>query len=74
VVALRLLAPLRDDALRRAIADAETVLVVEQNQGGQCFRYLKSHDALPAHARFFGRPGPLTLRPGEIISAVDEEN
>jgi 2-oxoglutarate/2-oxoacid ferredoxin oxidoreductase subunit alpha len=74
VVALRLLAPLRAEALRQAIAGAETLLVVEQNQGGQCFRYLKSHDALPAHARFFGRPGPLALRPGEIIAAVDEVN
>ena len=74
VVALRLLAPLRDDALKRAIAYAETLLIVEQNQSGQCFRYLKSHDVLPAHARFFGRAGPLALRPGEIISAIDEVN
>jgi len=72
VVALRLLAPLRVEALREALADAETLLVVEQNQGGQCFYYLKSHDVLPAHTRFFGRPGPLALRPGEIITALDE--
>lgn len=72
VLALRLLAPLRADALREALADAESVLVVEQNQGGQCFHYLRSHDVLPAHARFFGRPGPLALRPGEIITALEE--
>ena len=74
VVALRLLAPLRVEALREALAGAESLLVVEQNQRGQCFHYLRSHDALPAHARFFGRPGPLPLRPGEIITALDEVN
>jgi 2-oxoglutarate ferredoxin oxidoreductase subunit alpha len=74
VVALRLLAPLRAEALRQALTGAETLLVVEQNQTGQCFRYLKSHDTLPAHARFFGRAGPLALRPGEIITAIDEVN
>lgn len=74
VVTLRLLAPLRVEALRAVLAGAEILLVVEQNQGGQCFYYLKSHDVLPAHARFFGRPGPLALRPGEIIAALDEVN
>jgi 2-oxoglutarate ferredoxin oxidoreductase subunit alpha len=74
VVALRLLAPLRVEALREALAGAETLLVVEQNQSGQCFHYLRSHNVLPAHARFFGRPGPLALRPGEIIAALDEVN
>jgi len=73
-VALRLLAPLRTEALRQALAGAETLLVVEQNQSGQCFHYLRSHQVLPDHARFFGRAGPLALRPGEIIAAVDEEN
>jgi 2-oxoglutarate ferredoxin oxidoreductase subunit alpha len=71
-VALRLLAPLRVDALREALADTEVLLVVEQNQSGQCFHYLQSHRVLPAHARFFGRAGPLALRPGEIIAAIEE--
>jgi len=74
VVALRLLAPLRVDALREALAGAESVLVVEQNQSGQCFHYLRSHDVLPPHARFFGHAGPLALRPGEIIAELDEVN
>jgi 2-oxoglutarate ferredoxin oxidoreductase subunit alpha len=74
VVALRLLAPLQVDALREALSDAETLLVVEQNQSGQCFHYLRSHAVLPAHARLFGRAGPLALRPGEIIAALDEVN
>ncbi len=74
VLALRLLAPLRVEAILEALAGVESVLVVEQNQCGQCFHYLKSHGALPAQARFFGRPGPLALRPGEIIAALKEVN
>jgi 2-oxoglutarate ferredoxin oxidoreductase subunit alpha len=74
VVALRLLAPLQVEALREALAGAETLLVVEQNQSGQCFHYLRSRGVLPAHARFFGRAGPLALRPGEIIAALGEVN
>lgn len=74
VVALRLLAPLQVEALRELLADTETLLVVEQNQSGQCFHYLQSHNTLPVHARFFGRAGPLAIRPGEIIAALDEEN
>jgi 2-oxoglutarate ferredoxin oxidoreductase subunit alpha len=71
-LALRLLAPLRADALREVLADTEVLLVVEQNQSGQCFHYLHAHQVLPAHARFFGRAGPLALRPGEIIAAIEE--
>ncbi|MEZ5542116.1 MAG: 2-oxoacid:acceptor oxidoreductase subunit alpha [Pseudomonadota bacterium] len=74
VIALRLLAPLQVEALRAALAGAETLLVVEQNQSGQCFRYLKSLDALPAHARRYCHAGPLPLRPGAIITALDAEN
>ena len=74
VLALRLLAPLQKEALRTALAGTETVLVVELNQTGQCFHYLRSHDVLPASARCYGRAGPLPLRPGEIIDALDEVN
>lgn len=73
VVALRLLAPLRDQALRRALQDASRVWVVEQNHSGQLYHYLKGHDGLPANARSYARPGPLPLRPGEIIDAVKRE-
>ena len=68
VVTLRLLAPLRREALIAAIGAAE-VLVVEQNHSAQLFRYLHSERALPADARSFARPGPLPLRPAEIVAA-----
>jgi 2-oxoglutarate ferredoxin oxidoreductase subunit alpha len=70
VVALRLLAPLCREALRAAIGEAG-VLVIEQNHGGQLFRYLHAEQTLPDHALSLARPGPLPLRPGEIVAAVE---
>lgn len=73
-VALRLIAPLRAVELAATLADAEHILVVEQNQQGQLFRYLLAEQSLPATARSLARPGPLPLRPGEICQAVREQS
>jgi 2-oxoglutarate ferredoxin oxidoreductase subunit alpha len=69
-ITLRLIAPLRHADLAQALAGAEQVLVVEQNQGAQLFHYLHSEQALPAGARSFAHPGPLPLRPGAIATAA----
>ncbi|MCG6941398.1 MAG: 2-oxoacid:acceptor oxidoreductase subunit alpha [Thiohalocapsa sp.] len=68
-IALRLLAPLQRTALMAAMRDAR-VLVVEQNHGAQLFHYLHAEQALPAGARSLARPGPLPLRPAEIVAAA----
>ncbi|WP_296810396.1 2-oxoacid:acceptor oxidoreductase subunit alpha [Thiocapsa sp.] len=73
-IALRLLAPLQRDALLEAIGSAGSILVVEQNQAAQCFAYLHSQRALPEHARSFARPGPLPLRPAEIMRALTDRD
>jgi len=73
-IALRLLAPLPRQALLGALEGAGQVWVVEQNQGAQLFHYLHAQQVLPAHARSFARPGPLPLRPGEILNAVAQEH
>jgi 2-oxoglutarate ferredoxin oxidoreductase subunit alpha len=73
VIALRLIAPLRRDALLAALEGAAQILVVEQNQGAQLFRYLHAERTLPRQARSIARPGPLPLRPGEIVAAVELE-
>jgi len=72
VVALRLLSPLRREALVEALDGAESVWVVEQNHGAQLFHYLHAQRVLPADARSLARPGPLPLRPGEIVNALTE--
>ena len=70
VVALRLIAPLQREALRAAIGGAASPLVVEQNHGAQLFHYLHAEQALPPEARSLARPGPLPLRPGDIVAAL----
>jgi 2-oxoglutarate ferredoxin oxidoreductase subunit alpha len=70
VVALRLIVPLQREGLRRAVAGAASVLVVEQNHGAQLFHYLHAERAIPGDARSLARPGPLPLRPAAIAAAV----
>ncbi|MDO9096050.1 MAG: 2-oxoacid:acceptor oxidoreductase subunit alpha [Rubrivivax sp.] len=69
LLVLRLLAPLRTEALAQALAGVRHVLVVEQNHGGQLLRYLRSRAELPGRASGLHRPGPLPLRPGELAAA-----
>ncbi len=73
VIALRLIMPLLGPQLAAALEGCRRVLVIEQNQGGQLFGYLHSRQSLPADARSLARPGPLPIRPGEIVAAVREE-
>jgi 2-oxoglutarate ferredoxin oxidoreductase subunit alpha len=72
VIALRLLMPLQRTALQEALAEARETWVVEQNHGAQLFHYLASEQALPGNARSLSRPGPLPLRPGEIVAVISE--
>jgi 2-oxoglutarate ferredoxin oxidoreductase subunit alpha len=72
LLSLRLLAPLRTDALALALQGVRQVLVVEQNHGGQLLRYLRSRIDLPGRATGLHRPGPLPLRPGELCTAFVE--
>jgi 2-oxoglutarate ferredoxin oxidoreductase subunit alpha len=69
IIALRLLAPLQRTQLIAAIGDTP-VLVVEQNHQGQLWHYLHAQRVLPAKAQLLARPGPLPLRPGEIVAAA----
>lgn len=69
LVALRLLAPLKTEALDAALAGVRQLLVVEQNHGGQLLRYLRSRADLPGRPRGLHRAGPLPLRPGELAAA-----
>jgi 2-oxoglutarate/2-oxoacid ferredoxin oxidoreductase subunit alpha len=69
LVALRLLAPLKPEALDAALAGVRQLLVVEQNHGGQLLRYLRSRADLPGRPRGLHRAGPLPLRPGELAAA-----
>ncbi len=69
LVALRLIAPLRTEALAQALDGVREVYVVEQNHGGQLLRYLRGRADLPGRVSGLHRPGPLPLRPGELADA-----
>jgi len=70
LIAIRLLAPARHEAMAAALAGVERVLVVEQNHSAQLLRYLRSEYDLPGKPASFRRPGPLPLRPGELTDAI----
>ena len=70
LIALRLLAPLLTRELDAALAGVTRVIVVEQNHGAQLFRWLRAMHDLPGRPASFHRPGPLPLRPGELMQAL----
>jgi len=72
LVAPRLLAPLRRQALSVALDGVKQVLVVEQSHGAQFHHYLKAHCDLPGEVRVLHRPAPLPIRPSEIHAAIME--
>ncbi|PLW67697.1 2-oxoacid:acceptor oxidoreductase subunit alpha [Pseudohalioglobus lutimaris] len=71
-VSLRLLAPLQHGSLTAALADCERVLVVEQNHGGQLYRYLRGQMDFTQPLHSYARPGPVPLSGAAIVAALAE--
>ncbi|TNG01415.1 MAG: 2-oxoacid:acceptor oxidoreductase subunit alpha [Gammaproteobacteria bacterium] len=72
-IAVRLIAPLQVKALNQTLTGCERVFIVEQNSGRQFYHYLKAQDAIPPGSLSFARPGPLPIRPGELVSFISTE-
>ncbi len=70
LVSMRLLAPSRPERMAAALSGVKRVLVVEQNHEGQLHRHLRAEFNLPGEVKSFHRPGPLPLRPGEILQQL----
>jgi 2-oxoglutarate ferredoxin oxidoreductase subunit alpha len=70
VVSLRLLAPARPSALAAVLADVKRLLVVELSHSAQFYHYLRAHYQLPAELQVLNRPGPLPIRPREILDRI----
>jgi 2-oxoglutarate ferredoxin oxidoreductase subunit alpha len=66
LISLRLLAPLPAERLLAALEGAHRVLVIEQNQSAQLYRYLRAECDLPGRLTSLHRPGALQFSPGEI--------
>jgi len=70
LIVLRLLAPAQPAQMAAALKGARRVIVVEQNHGAQLYRYLRAWYDFPAPPASYHRPGPLPLRPGELLTAL----
>ena len=70
LIALRVILPLQPELLAMALKGVKAVLIAEQTHGAQFAHFLKGHYDLPSKVATLNRPGPLPLRPAEIVEAV----
>jgi 2-oxoglutarate ferredoxin oxidoreductase subunit alpha len=71
LLALRLLMPLRVDAIR-ALCEDKQVIVVEQSYSGQFYHYCLGQGAIDASSVVLAEPGPLMLKKSEIKDFIKE--
>ncbi len=71
LISLRLLAPAQTERFAAAIEGVERVLIVEQSHSRQFYRYLRAFYDLPRDVKVFNRPGPLPIRPGEVLEHIE---
>lgn len=71
-IAIRLLMPLAKDKLSEALRGVRRIVVVEQNHGAQLLHYLRAQNILPVEAESLAHPGPLPVRPGEIVQLLQQ--
>jgi len=72
-IALRLIAPAQPERLAAALGGVKRLIVVEQSHSGQFWRYLRAHYDLGIPTVPMYRPGPLPIRPGEILEIILRE-
>ncbi len=70
LISLRLLLPAQPEKMHAALAGVRRALVVEQSHGRQFHKYLRSFYDLPAEVAVIARPGPLPIRPAEILERL----
>jgi 2-oxoglutarate/2-oxoacid ferredoxin oxidoreductase subunit alpha len=73
LIALRLILPTQPERLSATLAGVKRLLIVEQSHAGQFWRYLRAHYDIGASAVPIHRPGPLPIRPGEILNTIMNE-
>lgn len=69
-LALRLIAPLQGAKIDAHVKEARRVTVIEQNESGQFYRYLRSRCTLPADTHALHHPGPLPITPDEVYDEI----
>ena len=73
VIIIRLLMPLPLKQMKSVQHRVKRSIVIEQNQSGQFYHYLKGLDALQGQSSSFARPGPLLIRPDEVTAFVEQQ-
>lgn len=71
LISLRLLSPALPEKMAEALKGVKKALVVEQNHSRQFTKMLRAHYDLPAVVETLNRPGPLAIRPHEIVTALN---
>ncbi|HJO97896.1 MAG: 2-oxoacid:acceptor oxidoreductase subunit alpha [Rhodospirillales bacterium] len=74
LIGFRLLQPMQVDYFAAAMKGVKKVLIVEQSHGQQFHNYLRAHfhQHLPETVKVFNRPGPLPIRPGQVLEQLSE--
>lgn len=70
MVSIRLLSPAQPEKLAKALAGVRRTLVVEQTHSGQFHHMLRAHYELPGEVRALHKPGPLPIRPNQIVERI----
>lgn len=70
IIAPRLLMPTQPDRMAEALEGVEAALVVEQSHGAQFFHYIRAFYAPECELHSMARPGPLPIRPGDVINTI----
>lgn len=70
LISLRLLAPVQERRFAEAMTGVDRVLVVEQSHSRQFYRYLRASYDLPRDVRVLSKPGPLPIRPLEVLEHI----
>jgi len=70
LIKIRLLLPVQPEQFAAALEGVKRVLIVEQSHGKQFYRYLRAHYELPDDVQVFAKPGPLPIRPAEIVERL----
>jgi 2-oxoglutarate/2-oxoacid ferredoxin oxidoreductase subunit alpha len=71
-ISLRLISPPQPERLKEALKGVKRLLVLEQSHTGQFWRYLRAFYDLPADVVPVIRPGPLPIRPAEVLADIQK--
>jgi len=71
LIAVRLILPASPAQMAEALKGVTKALVVEQTHGQQFYKFLRAHYDLPP-CELVNRPGPLPIRPHEIVTRLSQ--